>query len=206
MTLQWNSDLLYSCFFLLKVFAIQKDSFEMTFFNLKFQLENLNLKITVFMFWKRLGSFMEVICGLIVSFVQKNELKIHLGSSHFRFFRFQVESQVEKIRAPMRGRREWTIENQREFLNDAFKRMRKEKMEDWYDVSKIDLVKLGGGGILQKYGGSPLRLITTVFSEHEWNIFRFRKLPHNFWNQTNKKKFLEWAAIELGFKKQILLQ
>jgi hypothetical protein len=40
-----------------------------------------------------------------------------------------------------------------------------------------------------------------VYPEYEWLPWRFPRTPKQYWeNDVNKKKFLDWAAKELGIK------
>ncbi len=57
---------------------------------------------------------------------------------------------------------------------------------------------------LTKFGiKAPLfTLLPSVYPEHEWLPWKFRRhTPTGFWNdQSNQRKFVEWAATELQVK------
>jgi hypothetical protein len=54
---------------------------------------------------------------------------------------------------------------------------------------------------LSRHDGSPSQLLLSIYSEHEWHIFRFENQPREYWNKIeNRKDFLDWLANDLGFK------
>jgi hypothetical protein len=68
-------------------------------------------------------------------------------------------------------------------------------------IEPQDIQRLGGGGLLAKYQGSPLLLLSTVYPDCEWLPWRFERVPVHFWEDiSNQRKFLDWAAQELGIK------
>ena len=51
---------------------------------------------------------------------------------------------------------------------------------------------MGGTALLAMYGGSPMRLLSAVFPEHNWLPWKFPKAPNNYFNNmSNKKMFLD---------------
>jgi hypothetical protein len=68
------------------------------------------------------------------------------------------------------------------------------KIQDFYDV--------GAGGLLvHKYKNSPSFLLSKMYPDYEWLPWKFTKSPRNFkGDETNKRKFLEWAGKQLGVK------
>ncbi len=65
-----------------------------------------------------------------------------------------------------------------------------------------DIVKLGGGGLLHnEYNGSPLLIVSTVYSEYEWLPWRFNKVSNRFWdNMKNQRNFMDWAEKQLNYE------
>lgn len=75
-----------------------------------------------------------------------------------------------------------------------------EKMEEWYRVDSIQIRENGGEGLLKKFHGSIPKLISSVFSEHRWNLGKFSKKPREFWEKQKKREFMDYVAKELKIK------
>jgi len=88
-------------------------------------------------------------------------------------------------------------------LESIGKKLNIEKWEDWYSISKSNIIRNGGAGLLDKYGGSPSKLISSVFkSKFNWNISHFESLPHNYWNDPqNQYDKLESIGKKLKIEK-----
>jgi hypothetical protein len=55
--------------------------------------------------------------------------------------------------------------------------------------------------LLDKYKGSPLLLLSSVYPEYGWLPWKFASLPRKFWGDVkNQRKFIDWAAKELNVK------
>ena len=50
-------------------------------------------------------------------------------------------------------------------------------MDDWYNLTVEDIVKNGGGGLLGLYNSSPSSALQSVYTEHSWDLERFKKKP-----------------------------
>ena len=107
------------------------------------------------------------------------------------------------------------MKNQRKFMDWASKKLKIKEMNDWYAISYRvinfqlekpvtlikDFIKHGGGSMLMKYAGSPIKLLATVFPEYEWVPGKFKNVPRNYWNDIeNQRKFMEHIAKELKIK------
>lgn len=57
---------------------------------------------------------------------------------------------------------------------------------------------LPGRGPLALYNNSPSRALKAIYPEHDWQEWRFGKVPRNFWDDlANQKKFVEDVAKQL---------
>jgi hypothetical protein len=64
-----------------------------------------------------------------------------------------------------------------------------------------DILNLGGRGLIDKYNWSPLQLLSSVYSSHEWLPWRFSLCPSAYWDDVNtQRKFIEWAGKQLKIK------
>jgi hypothetical protein len=65
-------------------------------------------------------------------------------------------------------------------LDEAGKQLGFKCFEDWYKVKYFQLVEKGGIGLLKKYEGSPSKLVTSVYSQFQWNFSNFKR---NKWSE-----------------------
>jgi hypothetical protein len=81
--------------------------------------------------------------------------------------------------------------NQRDFMDQLGQELNYKHMDDWYNITiKQISEKKGGITLLTKYGFSPSKLVTCVYSEQKWNFLNFNTV-HRYWdNKTNQKNFL----------------
>lgn len=47
------------------------------------------------------------------------------------------------------------------------------KYSDWYNIKTADLEDNKGGGLLRKYDSSAVKVVTNVFPNHKWLIWKF---------------------------------
>ena len=75
------------------------------------------------------------------------------------------------------------------------------ELDDWYGVTKEDITKNGGISLMKYYNSSPSRALRTVFPEHHWQLWRFKKTPNGYWKKEGThKEFFDWLQIQLGIK------
>src|ERR1700679_3808712 len=82
------------------------------------------------------------------------------------------------------------------------------KIEDWYQVKAKDIIQHGGTSLLNKFGNSPSKLISSTFPNFKWNINKFKSMPHlnfmphGYWNDIhNQKVKLNEIGKMIGIKK-----
>lgn len=94
------------------------------------------------------------------------------------------------------------LDNHRLFLDNLGKRLKFYNWTDWYKVKEKDIIQFGGFNLLQHqlYNNSYQYLITKVYSEHNWEIWNFQKVPLGFWvKKENHRSFLESLGKKLDF-------
>lgn len=87
------------------------------------------------------------------------------------------------------------------------------KWQDWYNVTKRELIAHGAGGILARYQHSNIKALTSIFpgftlflqfdkrSEYSWKVSSFNQVPKHFWDsKENQRVFFEQLAKELNIK------
>ena len=59
----------------------------------------------------------------------------------------------------------------------------------------------GGSSILGLYENSPSKMLLSLFPDHPWDIFLFRKKPQNFWDsKANRLSHIKTLERSLGIK------
>eukprot|EP01118_Nematostelium_gracile_P005550 TRINITY_DN1762_c0_g1_i3.p1 TRINITY_DN1762_c0_g1~~TRINITY_DN1762_c0_g1_i3.p1 ORF type:complete len:436 (-),score=89.52 TRINITY_DN1762_c0_g1_i3:23-1330(-) len=90
------------------------------------------------------------------------------------------------------------IEFQRDFLKKLTKELKIKRMNDWYQITRKDIHEKGGRKILEKYQGSPSKMITSILTEHNWNLQMFRRKPKQNWDDTQLlQKLIDHLSKEL---------
>ena len=70
--------------------------------------------------------------------------------------------------------------------------------EDWYRITGNDFARYGGRALLDAYGGSPTKLIQSVYPDHDWIIWNFTKIPEMDWkDKTNLQQFVDYLRKKL---------
>jgi hypothetical protein len=70
-----------------------------------------------------------------------------------------------------------------------------ENKEAWYNISWKQIQQNGGISLLNRYKGSPTALITSVYSDHTWNLHQFQSAPKYYWqSEKNCREFLDWLG------------
>ncbi len=59
------------------------------------------------------------------------------------------------------------MHNQRAFIAQLVKRLNINSTEEWWTLSQATLHAHGGAGLVKKYGGSTIHLLTTVYPEYK---------------------------------------
>ncbi len=55
---------------------------------------------------------------------------------------------------------------------------------------------------IHRYNGSLVQMLSSIYPEHEWLPWKFKKCPSKYWeSDINKRKFLEWVGNQLGVKR-----
>lgn len=92
-------------------------------------------------------------------------------------------------------------ENQLDYLQWFSDQRNMKRKEDWYNITTRDLLVNGGDGILVQYNNSISSMLTEVFPDHKWQIWRFQQVPKGFYdNLDNKRDYFDWLEDELEIK------
>eukprot|EP00026_Physarum_polycephalum_P005388 Phypoly_transcript_05422.p1 GENE.Phypoly_transcript_05422~~Phypoly_transcript_05422.p1 ORF type:complete len:507 (+),score=23.77 Phypoly_transcript_05422:84-1604(+) len=72
--------------------------------------------------------------------------------------------------------------------------------EDWYRVSVFTFTKNNGKTLLALYNNSPAKLITSMYPQHPWLVWRFRD-SDKFSDIKDQRLYMEWLGHKLGYNK-----
>lgn len=100
------------------------------------------------------------------------------------------------------SKRYWeNVDNQRQFMDWLGKQLGIAQWQDWYKVTRAQIGENGGWAIIHRYNGSPSSILTTVYPQFSWELWKFDRSPREFWNDENQvQQYLQWVAKELNIK------
>lgn len=75
-------------------------------------------------------------------------------------------------------------------------------MNGWYNVTYDDFVRHGGARLLQLNDYSIAQILTSVYTEHDWDHGNFSSKSRSYWHSLgNQRMFMNKLAENLGFGK-----
>eukprot|EP01127_Copromyxa_protea_P020016 TRINITY_DN6614_c0_g1_i2.p1 TRINITY_DN6614_c0_g1~~TRINITY_DN6614_c0_g1_i2.p1 ORF type:complete len:524 (+),score=59.77 TRINITY_DN6614_c0_g1_i2:3-1574(+) len=86
----------------------------------------------------------------------------------------------------------------RQFMEYVARSLNITHMDDWYSITRRQIVSCGGIGIISHFGSLPAVLKAT-FPEVQWVFGRFLIAPKGAWSDgTCKREFLDYCGEQLG--------
>jgi len=74
-------------------------------------------------------------------------------------------------------------------------------MDDWYNVKALDINDKSGRGLLKKYNNSIVKLLSSVYPNHDWKPWLFGgKSKVLSSGEEMQKEFIEWLEKDLNIK------
>lgn len=71
-------------------------------------------------------------------------------------------------------------------------------MEDWYNISSLDIAEYGGKGLLNLYKGSLLLVLENFFPEMNWKPWKFEEFSKESWHDLKiQRKFFDELSTKL---------
>ena len=105
---------------------------------------------------------------------------------------------------------------QKMLLESIGNKLNVKDLEDWYSITgKVIyiqaylynnhlhkmLIEQGGATLLYKHDGSFIKLITTVYPDYNWKIWKFKQAPHGYWKEEkNQRDFMDGLSSILNIK------
>lgn len=63
--------------------------------------------------------------------------------------------------------------NQLKFMLQLGEKLNFESMDDWYKITRADIIDSGGSRLLQIYRSSPARTVMSIFNQHKFLEWKF---------------------------------
>jgi hypothetical protein len=74
------------------------------------------------------------------------------------------------------GQRDWQDLNlQREYLSWAYNELKLKSLDDWYSVSKKQIISLHGAALLRRYDQSLSQALSLAYPDHVWDHDKFKR-------------------------------
>lgn len=89
--------------------------------------------------------------------------------------------------------------NRFQYLNWLANELDLKNWEDWYSINGHHIRENGGSGLLLSEHNSPTLLITSVYPQYPWQVWRFQTVPHCYWDdKVNQFEYVKWLAREFN--------
>jgi hypothetical protein len=118
--------------------------------------------------------------------------------SIFEGLLYRYELTTEMFRVP---KGYWdNIENRKHFMNQLGKTLGFKTVEDWYKLT-TSMVKSHGGSVLLMQMGSISKLVSSVYPDHNWIVWKFNQVPKSYWKvQENQQACLKTLEKEMNIR------
>ena len=94
------------------------------------------------------------------------------------------------------------VANQKDCVERIGKELEVRSLEDWYGIKQSQLVASGGRGLLTYFSNSFPRMLTHLYPDHKWQLWKFLHTPRGFWgNSEELKNYVEYLAGKLRVEK-----
>jgi len=92
--------------------------------------------------------------------------------------------------------------NQREFLDLLYVKLNFKSWEDWYGTRRKTFEDNHADALIHLYGGSHIKMLTTLYPDRDWKLWKFQTGPRNYWTSTsNINDAMNWLSKELKIQK-----
>ena len=89
--------------------------------------------------------------------------------------------------------------NQKQFFDWLGGELGYKGMDDWYNITKEDIVLHGGGGLLNGYyNDSPSLALQNIYPHHNWLLSSFKN--RSVHQKSSQKQFFDYLGVQLGHK------
>jgi hypothetical protein len=102
------------------------------------------------------------------------------------------------------SRVKWTDERRAEFFDNLKIKLDIDSERDWLNITRSDITKHGGGGLLALYYNSSVQTFVKAMLPHtDFKPWEYKTVPNGFWTKTeNVRSYCDWLRNRLGFTSQ----
>jgi hypothetical protein len=94
------------------------------------------------------------------------------------------------------------LSDQREYLDWLGAQLNIGKKQEWYRITKSQLIEKGGGALLTLYGNCVSKVLQHVYPELGLLPWKFETVAAGFWNNLkNHRDYFEWLRKELAIQR-----
>jgi hypothetical protein len=94
------------------------------------------------------------------------------------------------------------VENHKRYFDWLAEELGIESQQDWYLCTNTQIGKCSGHAVLLQYRNCLPTALENLYPAFEWRRWLFTQVAADYWTHTNKRKYFDWAAEELGISRQ----
>jgi hypothetical protein len=94
-------------------------------------------------------------------------------------------------------------------LEEVGKRLKVEKLEDWYHITLKEFINAGGYTVTHFFENSLYASLNGLYPDFKWQPWKFVQIPTDHWNwkdPVDQGIYFEWICHELGMKCYIVFE
>ena len=129
----------------------------------------------------------------LIFYIYLNDYK-KLLTTIFQDHKFNFQFDHEILSRKSKNEYFKSIENQRNFMGNLYKKFELNSLDDWLNISKNRIIKEGGGSLFSSFYYSFSQLLTTIFPFYPFSFIE------NFNNENNNKNNDKNDKINLNIK------
>ena len=92
-----------------------------------------------------------------------------------------------------------SIENRRKFMEDLFRELKLNNLDDWNNVQKKTIIKYHGKNLLAFYSHDKNKMLKSIYPEHNWK-FKTKKKRNSLSSLEDQRKIVEKIFQNLNLK------
>lgn len=99
-------------------------------------------------------------------------------------------------------KRNWIIkDNIHKAMNEIGKKLNFNTIEDWYNLTRKDVINLGYPTLIKYAEESPMNLVSIHFPEYDWKPWLFKHRPRKFWlKKDSLERYYAWLKEKLNIQ------
>ena len=145
--------------------------------------------------------------------VSKNQMNIHGGNSLLNYYHYNYQQLLSSIYPNYYFEFELnlnlkseilffkSIENQRKFMDELYRDLKLNSLDDWLKISFDQFIKNGAKKLFSKYSNDRKKIFISIYPNYPWKFDHLIYLSKNYFNSIeNKRKFMDELFFKLKLK------